>query len=221
MSRARQSTRGVGRPNNGLPAASGRLQRLSSSAPGAKRSSQGKPRSSVGSASASPVEADGRDQVPSPGVGPGNRAVSSLHAAPCRLVGGEQGRTRGDLGIERGGELERERILDGPRRRDHGPDARVQQTGSLCARRAAVEENQFQVPPLPQEPRQPLGVRHRSIGARRLEEQPVAAGMPPVMKDRHPIFVLGECLEDLVERGIGTYDELAQSFSPGGFKDGL
>src|SRR5208337_4923582 len=131
------------------------------------------------------------------------------------------GRTRGDLGIERGGELARDLILDSPRRADHGPDARVQQTVSLCARRAAVEENQFQIAPLPQEPRQPRGVRQRSIGARRLKEQPVAASMPPVMKDCHPIFVLGECVEDLAQRGIGTYYELAQSFSPGGFKDRL
>ena len=73
----------------------------------------------------------------------------------------------------------------------------------------------------PEERRQPLGVRHGTLRAGRLEEQPVAAGVAAVMEDRHPVAMLGEDLEDLVERGIGPDDQLAQPFPLGAFEDGL
>ena len=35
--------------------------------------------------------------------------------------------------------------------------------------------------------------------------------MTAVMKDRHPIAMLGEDLEDLLETGVGPDDQLAQA----------
>ena len=79
----------------------------------------------------------------------------------------------------------------------------------------------MQVAPLAQERRQSFGVRHRALGAGGLQEQPVAARVSAVMEDRHPVAVLGERLEDLVEPGIGPDDQLAQPFPLGGLEDRL
>ena len=64
-------------------------------------------------------------------------------------------------------------------------------------------------------------MRNPSPCSGRLEQEPVLPGMTAVMKDRHPIAMLGEDLEDLLETGVGPDDQLAQALSFGRLQDGL
>src|SRR5271165_2942368 len=198
-----------GRPKRGLPAASGRLQSAASSAPARSRSSQGKPRSSAG------APADAASAMRS------RLKKLACGAAPRGLEGGGDGCAGGQLGVEGDREFPRDLIVDRPRRGDDGRHAGLQQTGDLGPRRAAVEEDQFQVASLAQERGQALGVRNPSPCSGRLEQEPVLPGMTAVMKDRHPIAMLGEDLEDLLETGVGPDDQLAQALSFGRLQDGL
>ena len=143
------------------------------------------------------------------------------HPSPRGVEGGGDGRAGGQLGVEGGCELPGDLILDGPRRGDDGRHAGLEQAGDLGPRRAAVEEDQLQVAPLAQERRQALGVRDTSPRRARLEQEPVLAGMPAVMEDRHPVAMLGEDLEDLLETGVGPDDQLAQALALGRLQDAL
>lgn len=147
--------------------------------------------------------------------------MRGTHPSPRGLEGGGDGCAGGQLGVEGDREFPRDLIVDRPRRGDDGRHAGLQQTGDLGPRRAGVEKDQFQVASLAQERGQALGVRNPSPCSGRLEQEPVLPGMTAVMKDRHPIAMLGEDLEDLLETGVGPDDQLAQALSFGRLQDGL
>ena len=149
------------------------------------------------------------------------RAPGGPDPPPRGFEGGGDGRAGGELGVEAAGELARDVVLDGPRRGDDVAHPGLEQPGDLRPRRAAVEEDQLQVAPLAQERRQPLGVGDCSPRAGRLEQEPVLARVAAVMEDRHPVAVLGEDVEDLVERGVGPDDQLAQALLLGRLQDRL